>query len=84
MKYAIHALGGGEVGIEEGTLFGLRRRRILRFVPDPEDGTIMAALADGITVNGIPLPPGTAMVAIPGDKIVLPGGKAYFTVQHLE
>lgn len=85
MKRVIHALGGGEAEIEERTLLGLRRRRILRFIPDPHhEGIIIAALAEGVTINGIPLPERTAMVATPGDKVSLPGGKAYFTVQPRE
>lgn len=84
MKHVFLTLGGKEVEIEERTLFGLRRRRILRLLPDPEEGTLMAALVEGITVNGIPLPPGTAMVAEPGDEVILPDGKAYFTVKPVK
>lgn len=85
MKHSVHALGGGETEFEERTLFGFRRRRVLRLVLDPdEDETIMAALVEGIVVNGIPLPSGTAMAVHLGDKIILPGGKTYFMVKPVK
>ena len=77
--YVIRRLGGGEAEIEKRTFLGLRRRKILRSMFDHDGGMLVAALTDGVFVNGMPLPTGTAMVAIPGEKVVLPG-KAYFFV----
>lgn len=85
MKHSIHALGGGKTEFEERTLFGLRRRKILRLALDPtKDETIMAALVEGVIVNGIPLPSGNAMIVNLGDKIILPSGKAYLMVKPVK
>ena len=84
MKHSVHALGGGETAFEERTLFGFRRRRVLRLALDPEGGTIMAALVEGVIVNGTPLPSGTAMVVHLGDKIILPGGKVYCMIKPVQ
>lgn len=84
MAHIFIPIAGGEVEIEERRFLGLWRKKILRFLPDPEEGTLMAALVQGITVNGIPLPPGTAMVANIEDRVVLPGGKAYRTVKPVK
>lgn len=81
MKHSIHALGGGKTEFEERTLFGLRRRKILRLALDPKDETIMTALVEGVTVNRIPLPSGNVMIVNLGDKIILPSGKAYLMVK---
>lgn len=79
-RHVIYALPDGGAEIEEVLSIGFfkRRRRVIRFMPDPS-GTVVMALVEGIRVGIIPMPVGTAVQLEVGDEIFLPGG-AKFTV----